>query len=199
MNKKRVYLLVIIFFLACKASKIDDITHTEHSIKNYDITNSESKKIKCDTIKSDGFRTLCLFELAFHGNKSAINKLIEKIHHNPNIIYSKDNKKRRMRGAELFQIVLELSNDFTCDHNLETDGVSGVAKFHYIAKNFKDMIEEIDGFKNVNKYIFSQQTGKIYDFKNEKCDMETLYRMDWMAINKAWQDGKIKLKEFGQE
>jgi len=201
MVTKRILILLTLNFLilGCKSLKTNHDIHAEQNDTIVEKSITKREPISCDNIKIDGFRILCLFELAFDGNSNAITDLIEEIKKDPDIIYVRRSKKRRMRGERLFKLVLELSNNFGCDHNLEIFGAEAVAKFHYVAINFKDMIYSIGEFKDVDKYIYEHSPKSELNFQNENCVMEKLYKSDWNAINTAWKDGKIKLKDFGQE
>jgi len=153
----------------------------------------------CHEVKLWGQKIKCIYESAYYGDPVSIESLIINMNDNKEQVFFRTSSSWRMRGKRVFDLMLNLSNNYECDHNLGLDGRGGLPKIHYILNNVFDMIENIEGL-NVEDYITSKMPKDIYKLiEGENCSMDTFYKMKWEILNLAWQEGKIKLKDFGQE
>jgi hypothetical protein len=200
-NKRRIEMRIYLYitfmlFIACKSTKSKTGERVDNLPKDMEF--SASEKLRCDEVTNYGARIKCLFRLAFQGNDSAINELLKDIEEKPESIYRRRSDDYKMRGAKLFEKILELSNNYDCNHNLGLENEGGIAKFTYVRKQFFDMVDSIDGYL-IDDYILRNMPKSMELWNDKNCSQDTISKLSWDIINQAWREGKIKLKDFGQE
>jgi hypothetical protein len=189
MSLKNIYIAHFFFYIliSCASNRKDfhnqnselDSTENYPFMECYSIVNY-SKKIKC------------IYQLAFFGDNRANMFLLDDLNKNSSLVYYRTTDEYRLRGKALFNEMMNLAKNFECDER-------EIAKMHFLIDNLYDMIDEIDGMSNVKIYINARMPTTISKLKDVNCSLDTVYKLTWNILNTAWKEGKIKLKDFGQE
>jgi hypothetical protein len=158
-----------------------------------------SLKSSCDSLTDN--KKECIIRKAFEGDEVCIEKIKYEMPYymSRNSTDPRDNIFRKFRGKSLFNQILKIGNDFSC--STDADGYNSGSNGHLFYSHFYyEMIKSIDGI-TVEEYLeqvvpynddaFSQQ-------QKDKCD-ETRSRKKYNAIKSAYAEGKIVLKDYGEE
>jgi hypothetical protein len=149
----------------------------------------------CDTIKMDYRR--CVVQKAFEGDQVSAENITK------NMLYFMKIEgyyMSKFRGRLLFNHLFKLAGKvFDCGRDI--DGEYDGSNNHYTYELFyHEMIRSIDGMA-VEKFLEKRVPFNIdrqLKSEEDKC-RETLYKEYYEVIKKAYAEGKIVLKDYGEE
>jgi hypothetical protein len=213
-----IVIVITLNFLCCKThdkvkqtkSKLEIVDNQKKSIFMNDslICNANTYYLaKCDIYQLMDL-TSCLIDNMQTSDKVAHNdyiKLLDYPYHHQrdnmqiSVIFRPD-----LRGEVVFKKVLEKGNLFDCysePNPLKNNGGFRTASIHeYIFSAYTSMIRSIDEMP-VEDYLIKNDPGTTEKYEQHfkvKCD-ESSYRRRYEIIKKAFTEGKIVLKDYGEE
>jgi hypothetical protein len=194
LDLRNIIKLLVFSFLFCSCGKSNLELINAKSIPSQKGKNVRSNdSLECKDVKGR-VNLDCIYKKAFHGNNEAIEYVYNRLVQDPIKLFISQGRDRRMRRERLFDLALKTSKNFRCDLGIEW--VIGPA-FKSAVPILFDMIENVDN-QEPSDYISNILNGYKLE-RDINCTDEMLYKAFWNELNTAWQEGKIKLKDFGQE
>jgi hypothetical protein len=217
-NTILIVIVITLNFLCCKThdkvkqtkSKLEIVDNQKKSIFMNDslICNANTYYLaKCDIYRLMDL-TSCLIDNMQTSDIVAQNdyiKLLDYPYHHQrdnmqiSVIFRPD-----LRGEVMFKKVLEKGNLFDCysePNPLKDNGGYRTASIHeYIFSAYTSMIRSIDGMQ-VEDYLIKSDLGtteKLEQYHKDKC-LESYYKPRYEIVKKAYAEGKIVLKDHGEE
>jgi hypothetical protein len=149
----------------------------------------------CDTIKMDYSR--CVVQKAFEGDQVSAENITK------NMLYFmkiEDSYMSKFRGKLLFNHLFKIAGKvFDC--GIDFDGEYDGSNNHFTFELFyHEMIRSIDGI-SVQEYLDKMNPNtneKLEQHYKDKC-RESEYRKNYDVIKKAYAEGKIVLKDYGEQ
>ncbi len=137
----------------------------------------------------------CLRELAFNGNREAINLISDYLELIEAPLFESDNIG--YRGPKLFERLLELA-----DYNNDCKKSLGRQSYGiYPLRSLWESIKSIDG-QEIQPWLDKRYRDKdlhtIWENKNICLEVRDV-QLNLVPIRKAWREGLIILKDFGEE
>jgi len=150
----------------------------------------------------------CLLTSGFNGNQasnSQIAKLVRMLKIDDFLTFGTSPK---FRGPEVFEAILSISNDFSrgIAHDEGNGELSTKTKSSGMSNVYIDMIRSIDGedYTAFRSKIFANYEFKVQEYDPISLEHNFEYAIEeskryYMAFLNAWKEGRIILKDYGEE